>query len=229
MPCIFVLDLFNGAVVHAVRGKRSLYEPIDRFSRIVSSSDPIAVVKEIKPKEIYIADLNLLTGSGDNLAVIREISRLTKTMADIGASRISDLNRLAYDVSPVLGTETASLKLIEEASLHRDIVVSIDMKAGQVLARDAELSRQTSLDILARLNSLPLEAIILLDLSRVGTSLGLNREFLEMAVSISNHALILGGGVRDVDDLRTLEDMGFSGALVATAVHNGRIPLKMLR
>lgn len=229
MPCVFVLDLFNGAVVHAVQGKRSRYEPIDRFSRIVSSSDPIAVVKEIRPKEVYIADLNLLTGSGDNLATISEISRQTKTMADIGISRIFDLDRLACYVSPVLGTETASLKLIEDASSQRDIVVSIDMKAGQVLTRDTELAKQSPLDILARLNGLSLEAIILLDLNRVGTSFGLDRDFLERAVSISNHALILGGGVKDVCDLRALEDMGFRGALVATAVHNGRIPLDIIR
>lgn len=189
----------------------------------------MAVVKEIRPKEIYIADLNLLTGSGDNLAIIRKISRQTKTMADIGASRILDLDRLACDVSPVLGTETASLKLIEDASSQRDIVVSIDMKAGRVLARDAGLAKQAPLDILARLNGLPLEAIILLDLNRVGTSFGLDREFLEKAVSISNHTLILGGGIRDVCDLRALEDMGFRGALVATAVHNGRIPLDIIR
>ncbi len=230
MQCIFVLDLFNGAVVHAVRGERSRYEPIDRSSHVVSSSDPVLVIEEIRPKEIYIADLNILTGSGDNLATIRKISRMAKTMADIGASQIFDLDHLASDVSPVLGTETASLRLIEEASLQRDVVVSIDTKAGRVLARDdPELAIQKPLEILARLNSIPLEAIILLDLDRVGTSLGLDIEFLENAVSISDHALILGGGVKDASDLRALEDLGFHGALVATAVHNGKIPLEMMR
>jgi len=63
----------------------------------------------------------------------------------------------------------------------------------------------------------------------VGTSCGLDREFLEKAASISNHPLILGGGVKDVEDLETLEDLGFRGALVATAVHDGSIPLEMVR
>jgi phosphoribosylformimino-5-aminoimidazole carboxamide ribotide isomerase len=226
--CVFVLDLFNGAVVHAVRGERSLYETIDRFSKVASSSEPVAIINEIRPIEAYIADLNLLTGFGDNLAAIKEISHLTRTMADTGASRISDLERLPPDVSPVLGTETATLRLIRDASHLRGIVASIDIKNKKVLARDRGMAIEP-LELLRRLNDIPLKEVILLDLDRVGTASGLDGDFLESAVSLSDHALILGGGVRDLDDLLVLEDLGFSGALVATAVHNGRIPLDALR
>jgi phosphoribosylformimino-5-aminoimidazole carboxamide ribotide isomerase len=226
--CIFVLDIFNGAVVHAVRGERRLYEPINRYSRIVSTSKPLEVMQVIKPKEVYLADLNLLTGSGGNLVAIAEISRMAKTMADIGISLADDMDFLSMGVVPVLGTETASLKLMEEAVLLRDIVVSVDMKSGKVMTRDPELM-VSPLDTIRRLNGLPIEGVILLELDRVGTSSGLDREFLEKAVSVSDHPLILGGGVKGVEDLQTLEDLGFRGALVATAVHNGSIPLEMVR
>jgi len=46
---------------------------------------------------------------------------------------------------------------------------------------------------------------------------------------VSRHPLILGGGVKGEEDLLALEGMGFSGALVATAVHNGKIPLKRIQ
>jgi phosphoribosylformimino-5-aminoimidazole carboxamide ribotide isomerase len=226
--CVFVLDLFNGAVVHAVRGERSRYETIDRFSKVTSSSDPIALIKEIRPREAYIADLNRLLGSGDNLAAIGEIAGLTKTMADIGASQICDLDYLSCDISPVLGTETATLRLIEEASLKRDVVASIDIKNKKVMTGDSELALEP-MEVLRRLNKIPLKEIIILDLDRVGTSSGLDGDFLERAVLVSDHALIMGGGVRDVDDLKMLEDLGLQGALVATAVHNGKIPTDMLR
>ena len=65
MRCIFVLDVFNGAVVHAFRGERSRYEPIERYSQILSTSEPLAVLAEIRPSEVYVADLNRLMGSGD--------------------------------------------------------------------------------------------------------------------------------------------------------------------
>ena len=228
MRCIFVLDIFNGAVVHAVRGERSLYEPIDRYSRIVSSSDPLGVLEEIRPKEVYVADLNLLTGSGDNLAAIADISRTAKTMADIGITLAGDMDYLPKGITPVLGTETASMNLIDEAVLQRDIVVSMDMNRRKVITRDPELML-APLEVIRRLNGIPIDGVILLELDRVGTSLGLDTDFLEKAVSVSDHPLILGGGVKGVEDLQTLEDLGFRGALVATAVHNGKIPLEAIR
>jgi len=223
--CIYVLDILNGAVVHALRGERSRYEPIAGFSRIVSTSEPLGILQELRPREVYIADLNLLTGRSDNLAVIKKISTLARTMADTGISKASDLDRLPASVSPVLGTETASLQLIEEASREQRIVVSIDMMKRKVLARDPELAVQTPLQLLQRLNALKLESVILLELDRVGTSAGLDGQFLENAVAATEHPLILGGGVKGEDDLRALQDMGFSGALLATALHNGRIPV----
>jgi phosphoribosylformimino-5-aminoimidazole carboxamide ribotide isomerase len=226
--CIFVLDVFNGAVVHAVRGERSLYEPIGRYSRIVSSSEPLGVLKEIRPKEVYVADLNLLTGSGDNLAAISDISRIAKTMADIGISLADDMDYLPLGITPVLGTETASMNLMEDSALQRDIVVSIDMKRRKVLTRDPDLML-APLEVIRRLNGFPIDGVILLELDRVGTSIGLDMDFLEKAVSVSDHPLILGGGVKGMEDLRALEDLGFRGALVATAVHNGKIPLETIR
>jgi phosphoribosylformimino-5-aminoimidazole carboxamide ribotide isomerase len=189
----------------------------------------LGVLGEVRPKEVYVADLNILTGSGENLAVIRSISHKAKTMADIGISNSSDLDRLPNDITPILGTETAPFQMMEEAAKHRKVVASLDMKNRKVLTRDPLLAKQEPLQVLRRLNDLPLEAIILLELDRVGTSLGLDREFLKKAALISEHPLILGGGVKGVEDLTMLEELGFSGALVATAVHNGKIPLEIVR
>jgi phosphoribosylformimino-5-aminoimidazole carboxamide ribotide isomerase len=226
--CIFVLDLFNGTVVHAVRGERSRYEPIEKHSRIVKSSDPIEIMREVMPREAYVADLNKITGSGNNLQELDKISSMTSTMADIGISRRNDLEVLPIKVTPVLGTETASMELISQVSKSREVVVSLDMKMHQVLTSDPSITLEP-LDLLGRFNDLPLKSIIILELDRVGTSSGLDNDFLEMAARISDHPLILGGGVKDVEDLASLERLGFEGALVATAVHNGRIPLEILR
>jgi phosphoribosylformimino-5-aminoimidazole carboxamide ribotide isomerase len=78
--------------------------------------------------------------------------------------------------------------------------------------------------LLNSLNGLTLQGVILLELDRVGTSAGLDRQFLEEARAAAEHPLILGGGVKGEEDLLALEEMSFSGALLATALHNGRIP-----
>ena len=225
MRCIFVLDILNGAVVHAVRGERSRYEPIAGFSQIVSTSEPLGILQELRPREVYVADLNLLTGRGDNLAAIKKISTMARTMADTGISKAGDLDRLPASISAILGTETASLQLIEDAARECRVVVSIDMMKRKVLAHDPELAGQTPLQLLQRLNGLNLESVILLEMDKVGTSAGLDRQFLEEAAAASKHPLILGGGVKGEEDLQALQEMGFAGALLATAVHNGRIPV----
>ncbi|MDM7912039.1 MAG: HisA/HisF-related TIM barrel protein, partial [Methanotrichaceae archaeon] len=194
-----------------------------------SSSDPEEVVRAVRPKDLYVADLNQITGIGENLEAIAAISCLARTMADIGVSSLSDMDYLPERVTPVLGTETSSLELIEEAALQREIVVSVDMKNRMVLSRDPELAALSPLDVLRRISGFPVEGVILLELDRVGTSLGLDKKFLEKASSVSDHPLILGGGVKGPEDLEALERLTFGGALVATAVHNGRIPMEMLR
>lgn len=234
MRCIFVLDILNGAVVHALRGERRSYRPITEFSRLVSTSEPLGLLGELCPQEVYVADLNLITGKGDNLKAIGEISGMAKTMADIGISRLTDLDRLPPKVTAVLGTETASLSLIEEAAaelIRRGgrAVVSIDMKKGRLLSSDPGLVGLEPIALLKSLNRLDLEAVILLDLERVGASTGLDTVFLKAASEASRHPLILGGGIGGEEDLKALKDMGFAGALVATAVHNGRIPLSKIQ
>ncbi|MDQ1282393.1 MAG: phosphoribosylformimino-5-aminoimidazole carboxamide ribotide isomerase [Euryarchaeota archaeon] len=188
------------------------------------------MIQAIHPKEVYIADLNLLTGRGNNLSIINEVSRSTRTLADTGISSVNDLDLLCELVTPVLGTETASLSLIEAAAgKGRQVVVSIDMRMRRVLSSDSSLAGQTSIELLERLNHLDLKEVILLELDRVGTSSGLDIAFLEQAQRASEHPLMLGGGVKDEVDLAALEKIGFSGALVATAVHNGRIPVTMVQ
>ena len=208
-----------------MRGERSRYEPIAGFSQIVSTSEPLGILQKIHPREVYVADLNLLTGRGDNLAVVKKITTVARTMADTGISKACDLDRLPASVSAILGTETASLQLIEETAVDRKIVASIDMMKRKVLACDPELAGRTPLQLLQRLSGLKLEGVILLEMDKVGTSAGLDVQFLEKAAAAAEHPLILGGGVKGDEDLRTLEEMGFAGVLLATALHNGRIPV----
>ncbi len=226
--CVFVLDLFNGSAVHAVRGEREKYQQIAMSSKVVGTSDPISILELLRPKEVYVADLDRITGSGDNLDLIGEIAGKADTMADIGISSLKDLDLLPISCKPVLGTETGSLSLIEEASARRDIVVSVDLFRGEVLARDPSL-KVSPLDLIRKLNPLPIGEIILLSLDRVGTSAGLDEGFLRRAADISDHPLLLGGGVKDGSDLDRLEELGLAGALVATAVHDGKIPVDAIR
>ncbi|MFZ2070347.1 MAG: HisA/HisF-related TIM barrel protein [Halobacteriota archaeon] len=229
---IFVMDLLDGEVVHARKGERSKYEPIHLFSSIVSSSDPIQVMAAIKPVEVYIADLNRLMGRGSNKEVIKTIrdkSRKTRITVDYGIKNLKEVAEVDIICdSLVLGTETASMDLIDAASKGRsdirDILVSIDLYNKEVLTNDKSMKIDPLLLIRA-LNAYPIQALIVLELDKVGTKGGIDFEFLSRAVAASAHEIIIGGGVRSGEDVDKMAEIGVKGALVATAVHDGTIPV----
>jgi phosphoribosylformimino-5-aminoimidazole carboxamide ribotide isomerase len=69
----------------------------------------------------------------------------------------------------------------------------------------------------------------LLDLARVGSGEGVNLPVLKEALASLNIEVFVGGGVRDVEDLAALKNLGVSGVLLATALHSGRISPDDLR
>jgi phosphoribosylformimino-5-aminoimidazole carboxamide ribotide isomerase len=73
------------------------------------------------------------------------------------------------------------------------------------------------------------EQIIVLDLVRVGSGEGVNMPFLTSALKLRGVKVFVGGGVRGIEDLLALRDMGVFGVLVATALHSGKITLTQLK
>ncbi|MDP3105685.1 MAG: HisA/HisF-related TIM barrel protein [Candidatus Methanoperedens sp.] len=227
---IFVLDILNGTAVHAVRGERSKYKPVTG-SRVCDSSYPLDIISVLAPREVYIADLGRLQHLGDNFELIKEISGKTRTMADIGPENMNDVEKCAMIADTViLGTETASFDLIEKAAIRFPgrINVSIDMKNGKVLARERNMEIGP-IELVRKLNDLDIRDIIVLELTRVGTSAGIDVDFLRDIAGASSHDVLVGGGIKDMDDIETLERIGLRGAIVATAVHRGMIPFDLIR
>jgi len=253
------MDLLGGVVVHAKRGERDQYKPISLSSSIVSSSDPLHIVRELKPAELYIADLNRLTMSknksktktgDDNLKVLADISNQRdrdkdrnrnsemQIMLDYGITGMEDLKaaidaRLADNF--VLGTETASMDLIAEASKSEildenrvTVSVSLDIFKKEVLTCSRGF-KIAPLSLIKDLNEYPIQDLIVLEMDKVGTKSGIDFDLLARAVELSEHNIIVGGGVRSYEEIFKLEEIGVKGALVATAIHDRSIPLSALR
>ncbi len=231
---VFVLDICNHIVVHAQGGNRQNYQPIHKSSVLCNSSEPLAVIDAIKPKEVYIADLNILQGigaHGTNFDDIRAVSQKVRTMLDPGISSLSDVGEaLSLASNIVLGTETASFNTISSAASEFPgrVNVSIDIKSGRILTRDPDMP-DDPLEVIGMLNDMDINDIIILDMDKVGTSSGVDSQFLSTIAASSNHDVLLGGGVKDISDIETLKDIGLKGALVATALHNGKIPLTIIQ
>jgi phosphoribosylformimino-5-aminoimidazole carboxamide ribotide isomerase len=221
-----VIDLKAGTAVHAVRGERERYRPV---------GDPLSLARRFRDAlgldELYVADLDAITGSGGNDAVIRGLASEARVMLDAGVSE-PERARALLDLGVhrvVVGTETltdadALDPLLPEA------VLSVDLRDGRTLSPDPRLAGLPALDAVALLHRAGLREVIVLDLARVGSGAGPDVEAIaELHTAFPGLELLAGGGVRDADDLRALAAAGAAGALVATALHRGVIGPRELR
>lgn len=218
MRVYFVIDLMGGRVVRAYRGERERYRSIAEFSRIVTTDDPLDVLSVVRPRRVYVADLDRILGRGDNGKVLREIASRWETVADCGFRRAEELEGLNF--TPVLGTETFDLREIGNVKAF----VSLDVFEGKPLSNLGLNLRE----IVEYLNSFDLLGVIVLTLDRVGSG-SLDLDTLGKVLDLSENPVLAGGGVGSYDDLLKLKDMGCDGALIATAVHLGKVGLDVVR
>lgn len=226
---VFVLDILNGNAVHAVRGERAKYQPVK--SRVCNSSNPLDIISSLKPREVYIADLNRLQCQGDNFELIEKISSKTKTMVDAGAENMGDVEKCIEIASTaIIGTETASFELVESASRRFSgrINVSIDIKNGKVLTKDRRMAVEP-IELVKLLNGYDIKDLIIIGLDKVGSGAGVDVDFLSKIAGLSVHDVLVGGGIRDMSDIDALKNAGLNGALIATAVHNGKVPVEIIQ
>jgi phosphoribosylformimino-5-aminoimidazole carboxamide ribotide isomerase len=52
---------------------------------------------------------------------------------------------------------------------------------------------------------------------------------VEEVYTTSRHRVFVGGGITSLDELMHLKEMGIDGALVATAIHDRKVPLEFVQ
>jgi phosphoribosylformimino-5-aminoimidazole carboxamide ribotide isomerase len=232
LKIIPVIDVLNGIVVHAVRGRRKEYQPLK--STLCASTNPLDVAAALKALgfgELYLADLDAITGGQPNLSLFKQIAGKTglELMVDAGITSLKTAEEmLDSGVSKVIiGTETLpSASFVAEAVASfgsEKVMVSLDLMEGQVLSRFELGALKDPVALLREFQELGVSQVIVLDLAKVGSREGVNVPFLREVLRNITAKVLVGGGVRDVEDLVKLKDVGVFGVLVATALHSGKI------
>jgi phosphoribosylformimino-5-aminoimidazole carboxamide ribotide isomerase len=105
------------------------------------------------------------------------------------------------------------------------IVFSLDLRDGQLLSRASAWPDSDAFAIARCAVDAGCTQLIVLDIARVGTGGGVPTLDLcdKIRYSFPAVSLITGGGVRGVDDLRSLQSAGIDGVLIASALHGGSI------
>jgi phosphoribosylformimino-5-aminoimidazole carboxamide ribotide isomerase len=218
MELVLAIDLKGGLVVHGASGKREEYRPLDWG--LSPSAEPFAFVGSIRPRHLYIADLDRIAGTGDHDEVTGRLAGLLdKCLVDRGCRFPEDRHPCPV-VMNVIGTETAGPDLAG----YQGGFLSVDVRSGRTVP-----AGEAPEEVLRRAEGLAFDGCILLDISAVGTSRGLNPERLEDIRAAYSGYLLYGGGVSSPRDLDLLDDEGFDGAIIATALHRGAVPAEAIR
>jgi phosphoribosylformimino-5-aminoimidazole carboxamide ribotide isomerase len=238
LKVIPVIDILNGIAVHAVRGKRREYQPLQ--SNLCKSVEPLEVAKAFKKlgfSELYIADLDAITRGSVNFRVLKRIVDETslKLMVDAGAADLETAKKLLdCGVSKVvIGTETLQSKSFVGEAVRllgsNRVIVSLDLKGDKVLVKLGFAGCKNPMCLLREFKEMGVSGVIVLDLARVGSGEGVNVDFLKKVLEDVPIDVYVGGGVRDIEDLVELKNLGVSGVLVATALHSGKISMDDLK
>jgi phosphoribosylformimino-5-aminoimidazole carboxamide ribotide isomerase len=238
LKIIPVIDILNKTVVHAVKGQRNNYQPIE--SILFKSTEPIEVAKGFEAlgfNDLYIADLDAIIDCTSNFHTLKSISNETglKVMVDAGVTSLPRAQKiLASGISKlIIGTETLQSKKFVEQAVEvfgsDRVVVSLDLKGDKVLVKLGFDGCLNPICLLQDFKRMGVTQIIVLDLLRVGSGEGVSMDFLKKVIAEVGVDVYVGGGVRDINDLVELRNIGVSGALIATALHTGKISIDELK
>lgn len=235
---IGVIDLRNGLAVHARAGNRDRYAAVQSAAGWPIDPGNARTLAEIYTdilgiSDIYAADLGAILDRQPQDEMTRDLASMAAPLwLDAGVRSFRDAQR-ATDLGAsrvIVGLETLPsfdvLTAIVDAIGSERVVFSLDLRDGQpVVANGAQLPITLSAENIARAAAgSGAGTVIVIDLARVGTGKGLDVELLtKIRAAAPGVHLVAGGGVREWDDLVSAANAGCNGALLATALHNGRI------
>lgn len=243
MQIIPVLDLAGGVAVHAQAGDRTQYAPLTSDLVPDRTGDAVALLRAfhamLSVHECYVADLDAIQGGALQRTLLRQLAEFHTGFAgallvDAGTNHPGGaLEVLSCGASEVVvGLETlhafADLARIVDVIGPSRLVFSLDLKLGSPILhpalQDAGGAGPDPLSLAEQATGAGVETLLLLDIGRVGTGCGVDLGLLEtLRRRFPKIRLLAGGGVLTRKDLERMRDTGCDGALVASAIHSGRV------
>lgn len=225
------IDLRGGRCVRLKQGDFGRQKEYD--------ADPVGRAREWERRgagAIHVVDLDgAKEGWPIQLDLIREISGSVnvplqagggvRTLEDLRALREAGAARVVMGTAAVLDRE---LRLRAVDALGDTLVVAVDARDGVVATHGWQRgSGRDVLDLAGELDEDGIHAVLYTDVARDGMDAG--AAFESTAAIAELLPTIASGGVRGTEDLLALKEIaGVAGAVVGTALYEGRVTLEEL-
>jgi phosphoribosylformimino-5-aminoimidazole carboxamide ribotide isomerase len=231
-----VIDLAGGRAVHARAGRRQDYEAVRQVGDTpIDSGDPLAVAAAYRQQfgidELYVADLDAIMTGRPQTGLVTALARDASLWLDAAVTSLDAARQtIACGATRiVVGLETLdsfdTLARICTTMGRARTVFSLDLHHGRPIHPPGTLPPATPAATIARSAARAgIDTMIAIDLARVGTNQGLDLMLMrELRDAVPDMVLMAGGGIRGVDDVKRLAELGGDGAIVASALHDGRL------
>ncbi|MBD3215045.1 MAG: hypothetical protein GF311_20710 [Candidatus Lokiarchaeota archaeon] len=227
-----VIDILNSKAVHAKKGERNKYRPLE--SPLFDTTNPILIVRKLSSlgfKCIYIADLDAIIKKNPNLELLEDITTNNDVniILDPGIRNEKEINTyLDIRISKlIIGLETIyNLDVISNCfSLlpKNKIIISVDMYRKKIISNCKSLNNVDPIKVIEELNNIGVCEIILLDLFRVGQKMGGIPKLYEKIKKSFTGKVLVGGGIKNLNDVEIYQKADYAGVLIGTALYDGTI------
>ena len=232
MQVIPAVDIRGGKCVRLLQG---------RFDQeTVYADDPVEMAAhwaQLGAPRLHVVDLDgARTGQPQNAEAVTRIVRMLEIPVQLGggirsleaAGRMLDLGleRVIIGTSAALDRELAECMF---QAFGEHVALGLDARGGLVAVHGwQETLDLKAVDFARDMEALGARRIIYTDISHDGMLAGVNFAATEEMVNAVNIPVIASGGVRSIDDIRslkTLEPHGLEGVITGKAIYTGSLDL----
>lgn len=224
------IDLKEGKCVRLYQGEMSSSEIVGEDAVKTALS-----FKNSRAEYLHMVDLDgAVRGSLQNMDVVLQVVKEVKIPVELGGG-IRDLQTIDTIIDKgisrvILGTAALSNpEMVKEAvkKYNKKIAIGIDAK-NELVAVDGWLnvSKVKYIDFAKKMEDIGVQTIIYTDISRDGTLTGPNLEQLSRINSAVSCNIIASGGVKNIESIKELKEIGVYGAIVGKAIYSHNINLE---
>src|SRR6476660_45844 len=184
---------------------------------------------------LHLVDLDAAFGHGNNRELQAEIvGRLDIKVEMSGGMRDDESLEAAMATGcRRVNIGTAALERPEWcaaaiASYGDRVAVGLDVRGRTLAARGWTEEGGDLYDVLARLDAEGCARYVVTDVNKDGMLQGPNLDLLAAVCAVTERPVVASGGITELDDLRALQTLlpvGVEGAIIGTALYEGRFTL----
>lgn len=227
LPAIDIIDrkpvrLYQGDYAQKEIVGSSVMELAKNFEQ--SGAEYIHLVDLDGAKEGKRVNHEIILETAHALDVPVEVGGGIRTMAQIKSYLENGIDRV------ILGTSAMEDPQLLQDALRRygeRIAVGIDCRDGLVYGRGwLEASELHYITFARQLEEMGVQTVIVTDISKDGTLSGPNTDMLAALKEQSGMRIIASGGIRSIEDIAALKQLGLYGAITGKAMYHGTLDLK---